>query len=149
MYNFIRKNVVVAVIKWLKENNQLYSEVEINDSWADDWLSSEFATLVHEENENVIENNDNIAGDDDGVNDNDDGDNNDDNNIKHYELSEENAPDNEISEEDRELIEDHIATEASLQVKEDLQLMPYTLNFWTMKFILVHQVRIVHLMKCW
>ena len=98
------------------KRTQLYNEVEINDSWADDWLNSEFATLVHGENENIIENNDNIAGDGDGGNDHDDGDNNDENNITHHELSEGNSPDNKISEEDRELIEDCIATEASLQV---------------------------------
>ena len=40
MYNFIWKDVVIGAIKWLKENNQLYNEVEINDSWADDWLNS-------------------------------------------------------------------------------------------------------------
>ena len=88
----------------------MYNEVEINDSWADDWLNSEFANFVHEGN-------DDIGGDDnDGGSDNDDADNNDDNTIMHQQLSDENAPNNEASAEDRELIEDHIAIEASLQV---------------------------------
>ena len=38
MYNYICKNVVIAAIKWLKENNKLYNEIELNDSWADDWI---------------------------------------------------------------------------------------------------------------
>ena len=38
MYNFIHKDVVIAAIKWLKENNKLYEEVEFNNEWADEWL---------------------------------------------------------------------------------------------------------------
>ena len=48
MYNFICKDVVAAVIKWLKENNQIYGNIEINDQWADDWINSDFSTLMNE-----------------------------------------------------------------------------------------------------
>lgn len=52
MYNFIRKDVVCAAIKWLKNNNKLYSHIGINEEWADDWINSDFAKL-YEENEEV------------------------------------------------------------------------------------------------
>ena len=63
MYNFIRKDVVIGAIKWLKENNQLYNEIQINDSWADDWLNSEFATIVDENNDDTLFINDDIDDD--------------------------------------------------------------------------------------
>ena len=48
MYSFIRKDIVIAAIKWLKQNNKLYSEVEINDNWADEWLNSELSSFMNE-----------------------------------------------------------------------------------------------------
>ena len=48
MYNFIRKDVVASAIKWLKEKNQLYGDIEINDEWADDWINSDLSTLMNE-----------------------------------------------------------------------------------------------------
>ena len=30
-YNYIHKDVVIAAIKWLKENNKLYNEIELNE----------------------------------------------------------------------------------------------------------------------
>ena len=55
MYNFIRKDVVVAAIKWLKESNKLYEEVELNNEWADEWLNSEFSSFLNND-ENQVEN---------------------------------------------------------------------------------------------
>ena len=99
MYNFIQKDVVIGAIKWLKENNQLYNEIEINDSWADDWLNSEFATIVDENNDDAIFINDDI---DDDTTDLVSHDTNDDN--------------NELQIEECELIEDQNATDANLQL---------------------------------
>ena len=55
MYNFIHKDVVIAAIKWLKENNKLYEEVEFNSEWADEWLNSEFSSFLNND-ENQVEN---------------------------------------------------------------------------------------------
>ena len=55
MYNFIRKDVVMNAIKWLKENNELYSGIELNNLWFDEWSNSEFASFLKEptcENDN-------------------------------------------------------------------------------------------------
>ena len=46
MYNYIHKDVVIAVIKWLKDNNKLYNEIELNDSWADDWINSDYSSFL-------------------------------------------------------------------------------------------------------
>ena len=46
MYNYIGKDVVIAAIKWLKENNKLYSEIELNDSWANDWINSDYSSFL-------------------------------------------------------------------------------------------------------
>ena len=46
MYNYIWKDIVAAAVKWLKENNKLYDGVELNDSWADDWLNNEFSSFI-------------------------------------------------------------------------------------------------------
>ena len=48
MYNFICKDVEACAMKWLKENNQLYGDIEINDQWADDWINSDLSTLMNE-----------------------------------------------------------------------------------------------------
>ena len=47
MYNFISKDVVIPAIKWLKENNKLYEEVELNNEWVDEWLNSEFSSFLN------------------------------------------------------------------------------------------------------
>ena len=99
MYNFIWKDVIIGAIKWLKENNQLYNEIQINDSWADDWLNSEFATIVDESNDDTLFINDDI---DDDTTDLVSHDTNDDN--------------NELQIEECELIEDQNATDANLQL---------------------------------
>ena len=46
MYSFIQKDVVIGVIKWLKENNDLYVDVEINENWADEWVNSDLSCFV-------------------------------------------------------------------------------------------------------
>ena len=46
MYNFIRKDVVAAAIKWLKENNPLYSSIELNEDWANSWINSDLSSFV-------------------------------------------------------------------------------------------------------
>ena len=43
MYSFIRKDVVIGAIKWLKENNDLYADVEINENWVDEWVNSDLS----------------------------------------------------------------------------------------------------------
>ena len=47
----MHKDVVGSAIKWLKENNQLYGDIEINDQWADDWINSDLSTLMNERGE--------------------------------------------------------------------------------------------------
>ena len=83
----------------MKENNQLYNEVEINDSWADDWLNSEFTTIVDEKNDDAIFINDDI---DDDTTD-----------LVPHDTNDEN---NELQIEEHELIEDQNATDANLQL---------------------------------
>ena len=78
--------------------NQLYNEVQINDSWVDDWLNSEFATIVDENNDDAIFINDDI--DDDTTN----------------LVSHDTNDDNELQIEECELIEDWNATDANLQL---------------------------------
>ena len=46
MYNYICKDVVIAAIKWLKENNKLYNEIKLNDSWANDWINSDYLSFL-------------------------------------------------------------------------------------------------------
>ena len=48
MYSFIHKDVVIAAIKWLKENNPLYSSVDINDNWADEWINSDLGCFLND-----------------------------------------------------------------------------------------------------
>ena len=63
MYNYIRKDVVAAAIKWLKENNKLYGGVELNDSWADDWLNSEYSSFLNETDYDCVYVNNNSSDD--------------------------------------------------------------------------------------
>ena len=46
MYNYRHKDVIIAVIKCLKENNRLYNEIELNDSLADDWINSDYSSFL-------------------------------------------------------------------------------------------------------
>ena len=46
MYNFIRKDVVVSAIKWLKESNKLYGYIELNEAWADECINSDFHVFL-------------------------------------------------------------------------------------------------------
>ena len=103
MYNFIHKDVIIAAIKWLKEN-KLYEEVKLNDEWADEWFNSEFSSFLNND-ENQIEN----------ENENDS-----DAELEHGTLDQENNEEENTSintndiREHRELMEDCTATENSL-----------------------------------
>ena len=33
-------------VKWLKENNEYYKDIELNDLWEDEWKQSELSTLM-------------------------------------------------------------------------------------------------------
>ena len=46
MYGSIRKEVVMNAVKWLRENNEHYKDIELNDLWDDEWMQSEFDTLL-------------------------------------------------------------------------------------------------------
>ena len=46
MYGGIRKEVVMNMVKWLKENNEHYKNIELNDLWDDEWMQSGFDTLL-------------------------------------------------------------------------------------------------------
>ena len=52
MYHFIRRDVVMGAIRWLKENNSLYKDIPINDNWEQEWNESEFSSFV--DNINVL-----------------------------------------------------------------------------------------------
>ena len=47
------EDVVIAAIKWLKENNPLYSGVDINDNWADEWINSDLGCFVHDDDKDA------------------------------------------------------------------------------------------------
>ena len=51
MYNFIRKDVVSA-IKWFNENNKLYGDVKLNETWDDEWINSEFSCFLDQHTSN-------------------------------------------------------------------------------------------------
>ena len=42
MYNTIRKDVV----KWLKNNNYYYKDININEIWADEWEKDHLGILL-------------------------------------------------------------------------------------------------------
>ena len=46
MYGSIRKEVVMNAVKWLKENNEHYKDIELNNLWDDEWMQSEFDALL-------------------------------------------------------------------------------------------------------
>ena len=46
MYGSIRKEVVMNAVKWLRENSEHYKDIELNNLWDDEWMQSEFDTLL-------------------------------------------------------------------------------------------------------
>ena len=46
MYGSIRKEVVMNAVNWLRENNEHYKDIELNDLWDDEWMQSELDTLL-------------------------------------------------------------------------------------------------------
>ena len=49
MYDFVRPDKVMCALQWLKLNNTLYSNVDINDTWMVDSLDNNdelFTTLT-------------------------------------------------------------------------------------------------------
>ena len=62
MYDVIHKDHVIAAITWLKEHNNHYKDIEINENWhtiiSDDGLSH---ILIHDDDTNAIANNDNSS----------------------------------------------------------------------------------------
>ena len=46
MYYFIRKDAVMAAMKWLKENNPLYADVTISEDWDKEWMDSKFVSFI-------------------------------------------------------------------------------------------------------
>ena len=40
MYDFVRPDKIMIALRWLKESNSLYSNVDINDSWITDQLNN-------------------------------------------------------------------------------------------------------------
>ena len=60
MYGNIRKEVVMNAVKWLKESNEHYKDIELNDLWDDEWMQSDFDTLLQltgtEETETGVQN---------------------------------------------------------------------------------------------
>ena len=60
IYRNIRKEVVMNAVKWLKESNEHYKDIELNDLWDDEWMQSDFDTLLQstgtEETETGVQN---------------------------------------------------------------------------------------------
>ena len=46
MYNTIRKDVVMNALRWLKNNNDYYKDVEMNDIWDEHWKNDELGSLL-------------------------------------------------------------------------------------------------------
>ena len=46
MYNAIRKDVVMNALRWLKNNNDYYKDVEMNDIWDEHWKNDELGSLL-------------------------------------------------------------------------------------------------------
>ena len=51
MYNTIRKDVVMNALKWLKENNEYYNDIKVNEFWADSWENDELGLLIDANND--------------------------------------------------------------------------------------------------
>ena len=37
---------MIGANKWLKENNGLYADVEINENWVDEWVYSDLSCFL-------------------------------------------------------------------------------------------------------
>lgn len=46
MYGYIRKEVVMNAVKWLKENNEYYKDVQLNEMWDEQWMETELGDLL-------------------------------------------------------------------------------------------------------
>ena len=46
MYNTIIKDVVMNALRWLKNNNDCYKDIEMNDIWDEHWKNDEFGILI-------------------------------------------------------------------------------------------------------
>ena len=46
MYNTIRKNVVPNALRWLKNNNVHYKDIEIDNFWEDSWKNNDLGILI-------------------------------------------------------------------------------------------------------
>ena len=49
---------MIGAIKWLKENNDLYADVEINENWVDEWVHSDLSCFLdnHDKGSNTHNN---------------------------------------------------------------------------------------------
>ena len=55
MQGHIRKDVVMNAVKWLKENNEHYKDIQLNELWDEEWMATELgAVLAGEETNNEI-----------------------------------------------------------------------------------------------
>ena len=45
MYGHIRKDVVMNAVKWLKEHNEYYKDIELNDMWDEEWMATELGVV--------------------------------------------------------------------------------------------------------
>ena len=56
MYDAVRPEKVITALHFLKQNNPLYSDIEINDDWITSWKEDgqEFYDAVFEDNENQL-----------------------------------------------------------------------------------------------
>ena len=54
MSGHIRKDVVMNAVKWLKENNEYYKDIELNDMWDEEWMATELGSVLVEGEESVI-----------------------------------------------------------------------------------------------
>ena len=48
MYRHIRKDVVMNAVKWLKEHNEYYKDIELNDMWDEEWMATELGAVLVE-----------------------------------------------------------------------------------------------------
>ena len=58
--------MVIGAIKWLKENNDLYADVEINENWVDEWVNSDLSYFLdnHDKGNNTHNNEANSSAND-------------------------------------------------------------------------------------
>ena len=46
MHNTIRKDVVMNALRWLKNNNDYYKDIDMNEIWADHWEKDDLGVLL-------------------------------------------------------------------------------------------------------